>query len=293
MNGLAEILHLLAPVTHGRQQCPDVRIVLEGLRDRADRARSRIDQLARAVLLRGEDGGAEGHLAVGQRGPVFHGQNALTSDLVRVAFDVERRCREHDRRVPSVLVNRVEDRVDAFLRRAVDLVHDADVCHSQVRLARVVAELVAGAMRVDDDDVEIGLDERRVVVAAVPEDHVCLALRGPEDSFVVDPREYEVPLGEVRLVLFALLDGRVRGVEILVALEPLHGLLRQVAVGHRMAQHGDALAGLAEESGNMAGRLALAGASPHCADRHRRLRCGQHRVMWRDQVVRRASSQCA
>ena len=44
----------------------------------------------------------------------------------------------------------------------------------------------------------------------------------------------------------------VRGVEIFVALEALHGLLRQVAVRHRMAQDGDALAGLAQQLGDAA-----------------------------------------
>ena len=51
----------------------------------------------------------------------------------------------------------------------------------------------------------------------------------------------------MRLVLLALLDRRVGGVEILVALEPLHGLLREVAVRHRVAEDGDALARAAQD----------------------------------------------
>ncbi len=100
---------------------------------------------------------------------------------------------------------------------AVDLVHDADVRHPQVRLAGVVAKLVARPVRVDDDEVQVRPDERRVVVAAVPDDHVCLLLGRLQDRRVVDPREDEVALGEVGLVLLALLDRAVGGVEVLVA----------------------------------------------------------------------------
>ena len=75
----------------------------------------------------------------------------------------------------------------------------------------------------------------------------------------------------MRLVLLALLDGRVGRVEVLVTLESLDGLLRQVAVGHRVAQNGDALAGAAQDGGDVAGRLALARAGPHRADGDDRL----------------------
>ena len=160
--------------------------------------------------------------------------------------------------------------------RRVRLVDDADVGHAQVGLARVVAELVARPVRVADDEVQVGLDERRVVVAPVPDDHVGLLLRAGEDGAVVDPGEDEVPLGEVRLVLLALLDRAVGGVEVLVALEALHGLLRQVAVGHRVAQDGDALARLAEQAGDVARRLALARAGAHRADGDDGLVGGDH-----------------
>ena len=92
-------------------------------------------------------------------------------------------------------------------------------------------------MRVDDHDVHVGLDKRRVVVAAVPEDDVGLLLGPLEDRGVVDAREDEVPLGEVRLVLLALLDRAVVRVEVLVALEALDRLLREIAVRHRVTEH--------------------------------------------------------
>ena len=147
---------------------------------------------------------------------------------------------------------------DALGRGAVDLVHEADVRHAKVLLPGVVPELVPGAMRVADHDVDVGRDEGHVVVPAVPQDHVGLLLGGGQDLGVVDPGEHEVSLREVRLVLLALLNRAVVRIEILVALEPLHHLFRQVAVRHGMAEDSDPLSVLPEEAGNVACRLALA-----------------------------------
>ena len=60
--------------------------------------------------------------------------------------------------------------------------------------------------RIDQRDVQVGLHERRVVVAAVPHDHVALALRRLEDARVVRAREHDAPGADVRLVLLHLLD---------------------------------------------------------------------------------------
>src|SRR2546430_13935517 len=72
------------------------------------------------------------------------------------------------------------------LFRSVD---DADVGHAQVRLAGVVAQLVAGAVRIDDDDVQVRLDERRVVVTAVPQHDIRLFLGRAQDPLVVEDRK--------------------------------------------------------------------------------------------------------
>ena len=270
-----------------------MRVLAEGLRDRADGRAARVDQLGGPVRLRGEHRRAVGHLAVRERRPVLDREHALAGDLGRIALDDVRGRGEHDPRAGVVGADRVEHRVDAFLRRAVDLVDDADVRHPQVRLARVVAQLVARPVRVDDDDVDVRLDERRVVVAAVPEDHVGLLLGAVEDRPVVDPGEDEVALGQVGLVLLAFLDRRVGGVEVLVALEALHRLRGEVAVGHRVAQDCDAVAGLAQERRDVPGRLALARAGADRADGDDRLGRGQHRLARRDQPERRAGRERA
>jgi hypothetical protein len=142
-------------------------------------------------------------------------------------------------------------------------------------------------VRVDDDDVHVGLDERRVVVAAVPDDDVGFPLGGFEDGCVVDAGEDEIAFGEVRLILLALLDRAVGLLEILVALEALDDLLRQVAVGHRVPEHRDALAVVPEKLGDAPRRLALARARADGADRRHRLGRRDHRVVRREELEAR------
>ncbi len=206
-------------------------------------------------------------------------------------FDVEGRGGHDDRRLGVVRADRVEDGVDAGLVGAVHLVHDADVRHAQVRLAGVVAKLVARPVGIDDDEVQVGLHERRVVVASVPHDHVGLLLGGFQDRGIVDARKDEVPLGDVRLVLLALLDRAVGCLEVLVAREALDNLLREVAVGHRVPENGHALPVVSQELSDPAGGLALPRARPDGADRDRGLRGGQRRVVRGEQAELRAGGE--
>ena len=260
-----------------------MRVLGEGRRDRAHRERLRVDELGGAVLLRRQHRGAIGHLAVCQRRPVLDREHALAGDLGPVLLDEDGGVGEDDLRLRVYGADRLEHRVDAALLGAVDLVDDAHVRQAQVRLARVVAQLVTRPVRVDDGDVHVRPDERRVVVAAVPDDDVGLLLGGREDRGVVDAGEDEVALGEVRLVLLALLDRAVGRVEVLVAREALDDLLREVAVRHRVAEDGDALAVVAQELGHAPRRLALPGAGAHGADRNDGLRRGERSVVRREQ----------
>src|SRR6266511_966884 len=284
---LAELVDLAPAVSHRRQQRPDVRVPSEGLGDRADGEGAGIHELGRTVLLRREHRRAVGHLPVRQRRAVLDRENALAADAAGVALDIDRRRGQHDARI-GVSVDRVQHAVDAVLLRAVDLVHDADVRHAQVRLTGVIAQLVSRPVRVDDDDVQIGTDERRVVVAAVPDDHFGVALREVEDRRVVDAGEDEVSLRQVRLVLLALLDRRIRCVEIVVPLEALHRLSREVAVRHRVPDDRDALAGAAQQRRHSSRGLALTGARAYGADGDARLRRREHRLARREQLEGRS-----
>jgi hypothetical protein len=255
------------------------------------RGRPRVDDLGRAVGARRDHRGAVLHLTVRERRAVLDAEHPLALDANAVLLDLDRRRREHDLGVRVVLPDRGEHRFEPFLRRAVDLVDDADVGQPQVRLAGVVPQFVPRSMGVDDRQVQRRPYEGRVVVAAVPEDHVGLALGRAEDRLVVDAGEDEVALGEVRLVLLALLDRAVGRVEVLVALEPLHRLPCEVAVGHGVAEDGDAPPRVVQERGDPSRRLALPRARANGADRDDRLRRGQHRLGGREQPERRARGQ--
>ncbi len=140
---------------------------------------------------------------------------------------------------------------------------------------------MAGPVRVENDEMEVGPDERRVVVAAFPDDHIGLVLGQVEDLRVVDAGKDEVAGGDVRLVLLALLDRAVGGLEILVAREALRHLFREIAVRHGVAEHGHAVAARAKDLRHAAARLALAGAGAHGADGDARLPRGQLGLLWR------------
>ena len=122
---------------------------------------------------------------------------------------------------------------------AVGLVHETIVRHAQVRLAGVVGELVAGAQRVDDHDREVGPQEREVVVAAVPDQDVGLARGQAGDLGVVDAGVDEHAHLDRALVLLALLDRRVGGVDVGDRREALHAHRLEVAIGHRVADQAD------------------------------------------------------
>ena len=84
------------------------------------------------------------------------------------------------------LLDVVHDHGHVLRRGGVELVDDEDLGPAEVRLAGIVEHLVAGPVRVDDDDLQVGLVEGEVVVAAVPEDDVGFLLGLAEDGLVVD-----------------------------------------------------------------------------------------------------------
>jgi hypothetical protein len=132
--------------------------------------------------------------------------------------------------------------------------------------AREVLELVAGPQRVDDRDPDVRLVERRVVVAAVPDDHVGLFFGLAEDRLEVDTGEDDVARLDVVFVFFALLDRALVLIEVLHGVVALHALGDEITVGHRVPHNGDAQVLGAEQFADLAGRLALAAARADGAD---------------------------
>ena len=137
-------------------------------------------------------------------------------------------------RKPSIAVSHL------LRRGGIDLVDDQHIGHAGDRLARMVGGDLARPQRVGHHDVQIGADERKIVVAAVPDDDVGLRSRPRvEDRGVVDAGEDQIAERDMRLVFLALFDGAAGGVEIGERGEALHALAQQIAVGHRVPQHGD------------------------------------------------------
>ena len=141
----------------------------------------------------------------------------------------------------------------------------------------MIRELVPRAQGVGHHEVHRGPEEGKVVVAAVPDQHVAFAGGSLEDRGVVDTGVHHRPPREVRFVLLAFLDRRVGAVEVLVGSEPLHALGGEIAVGHGMSDDDRSLPRGGERVDDPSRRLALAGPRPHGAHGHHRDRRVEHR----------------
>src|SRR2546425_570001 len=274
---LLELFDLLWAVAHRGQDLAGVRILLVRLLDRTDRVIHGADDLRRTETLRRNVSRAVLHAAVGQRRPVLDREDLLAADLHAVVW-CDRGGRLDDDRIgihaPDVLLHDL----DVLRRRGVDLVDHDDVCHPNVRLARIVRELVARTQWVRDDDVKVWLDERGVVVPAVPKEDLGLGFGLPQDFLVVDAGVDDRPLVDVGLVFLPLLDRRLVLVQVLVGGEALDRLRRQIAVRHRMPDHDDLLAVGPQDRRDPARSLAFPASRPDRAHRdhgHFRL---QHRL---------------
>src|SRR5206468_5621963 len=88
--------------------------------------------------------------------------------------------------------------------------------YADVRLARIVRELVARTQRVRDDDVKVRLEKRGIVVPAVPQEDLGLGFGLTQNLLVVDAGVDDGPLVDVRLVFLSLLNRRLVLVQVLV-----------------------------------------------------------------------------
>jgi hypothetical protein len=275
VDGGSQLLDLVLPVAHGRQDQPDARVGAEGLGDRADGVRSGVDEAGRSGLAGGDRARPIRHAAVGQG-------RAVLDDQDPGAGQGRSRLQRHRGRGPDDGRPWVGggdvggDGGDGGRFGAVNLVDHHHVGHAQVGLARVVAQLVAWPQRVGHSDVQVGGEEREVVVAAVPDDHVGVVLGPVQDPAVVHAGVHDHALADRLLVLFALLDGRAAGVDVGQGGEPLHPHPLQVAVRHRVADQRDPEAGVQQQPADPAAGLALAGAGAHRGDGDHRSGVAEH-----------------
>ena len=126
---------------------------------------------------------------------------------------------------------------------------------------------MARAEGVHNHDAQVGAIEGEIVIPAVPDDDVGFLLGFLDDLPVIHAGVDHRAQVYVRLILLALFDGAIVGVEVLEGSVALHDLPGEVPIGHRVADGDDPLAHVAQGPDDLPGRLALAGAGPGGADR--------------------------
>lgn len=142
------------------------------------------------------------------------------------------------------------DSFDIVLLGGIDLVDDEHIGAAQIDLARVIGQFVPGAVRIDHNDLKIGLVERRVIVAAIPQNHVGFFLGGTQNLFVIHTGINHGAFADVRFVLLAFFDRALLQVEIFEGGEALDRLRREVAIGHGMPDNDGLASVFAKFSGN-------------------------------------------
>src|SRR3990172_10193327 len=93
---------------------------------------------------------------------------------------------------------------------------------------------MAGAKRVEDHEVDVGLDEGYVIVAPVPDYYIGFLLSLSQYPLIVYAGvDYETLL-DVWFVLFSLLNGTLVLVQVFERGEPLEDFFGEVSVRHRV-----------------------------------------------------------
>jgi hypothetical protein len=121
----------------------------------------------------------------------------------------------------------------------VRLGHNHDVRRAQDGLSRVVRCLVTGPQRVDEYDLQAWSNKRKIIVAPVPDDDVCLTLGKSEDAGVVHAGEHNIAGTDMWFVFLTLFDRARSRIQICKTCETLDRLALEVAVGHGMTEDCD------------------------------------------------------
>ena len=190
-----------------------MRVLLERRCDVPDRRCSRIHDLAGSSLDGRKISRTIAHAAVRERRPVVDDDYPLASHRVG-CIQGNDRCAADDLGFGSESTGGLGDPLNVGRRRRVGLGDDDDVGHAQDSLARVMGGLVSRPQRIDENDVEAWSDERKVVVAAIPQNDIRFFLGSLEDAGIVGTGKHQIADGEMRLILLALFDGALCGIEV-------------------------------------------------------------------------------
>ena len=103
---------------------------------------------------------------------------------------------------------------------------DAESVRVQLTPLRIVGEIIEIDAQIsgklpDEDDLEVALDERRIVVASVPNHDIRFFLGFSQDNLVIDASIDHRSAIDMRLVLLSLFDGALVLVQIIMICEAL------------------------------------------------------------------------
>jgi len=142
----------------------------------------------------------------------------------------------------------------------------------------MISPFVTGTHRIEQHDVQVGPQEREIVVAAIPYDDRAFPLGKGKYRGIIDTRVDDGTALDMGLVLLALLDSAMRQIEIRAGGEALHPLCLEITVGHRVADHRAAEAEFPELPDQPARHLRFAATGAHRGYRQHRSLGVEHRV---------------
>ena len=254
VNGLFKVFDHVIAIAHGREDRAGVGIFLVGCQDGSDSIGARINDLGSAEAAGSHPAGAVSHLTVGEGRAVFDDQDTFATDGFGIIHEERGGSFDHDR-IGIELVQGSTHFHDGFGVGSVHFVDDEYIGSTDVGLTRVVSFLVTGAVRVGNNDLQVGDIEREVIIPAIPEDDIHFLFSLAQDGFIIDTGIDDHAIIDVGFVFFTFLDRALMLVEVGIGGKALHLLLDQVTVGHGVANGGHFVSQVTQDQRNTAGGL--------------------------------------
>jgi hypothetical protein len=171
---------------------------------------------------------------LGERGTVLYNQHAASLNLFR-SRDKDLAGSLNDGGPGVVLAHVLAHDIYVVGGGGVHFVDDHHMGAAQIDLPGIIAELMAGTMRIGHHDFQVGGIKGRVIIAAVPQNEITLPLGLTKNAFVIHAGINHGAVHNVGLVFLALFDSALVAFQVFEAAKTLHRLLGQIAIGHGMA----------------------------------------------------------
>jgi len=157
--------------------------------------------------------GAIAHAAMGNSRPVLDNQHMLSADRGSVVETDRRSCLQDLGRAVDGAQFR-DGCLYVLWRGHIHLVDDQQIGHACCGLAGMMRRDLPRTQGICNDDVQIGADKGKIVIAAVPDDDIGFRLGGADDGCIIDAGEHEIAQRDVRLIFLPLLDRAAGRIEI-------------------------------------------------------------------------------